>query len=50
MVVHCLVVGWSSRVLIRETSLGVVVPAVVAALVVATLLLVAVSRPVAVDT
>ena len=50
VIVHCLVVGWSSRVLIRETSLSRVLPAIAAALVVATALLVAVSRPVAVET
>jgi 4-amino-4-deoxy-L-arabinose transferase-like glycosyltransferase len=50
VIVHCLVVGWSSRALIRETSAAVVVPAVAAALILATLLLFGTSRRVAVQT
>ena len=50
VVVHCLVVGWSSRVLIREVSLVHVIPAVAGALIVATGLLLATSQPVAEET
>jgi hypothetical protein len=50
VIVHCVLVGWSSRGLIRETSLSRVLPAIAAALLVATALLVAASRPVAVET
>ncbi|MEY2461189.1 MAG: hypothetical protein QOG30_3019 [Acidimicrobiaceae bacterium] len=50
VIVHCLVVGWSSRALIRETSLSRVIPGIAAALVVAAMVLVAAARPVAVET
>ena len=49
VLVHCLVVGWSSRAFIREKSVSGVVPAVAAALVIATVLLLVVSRPVAAE-
>jgi hypothetical protein len=47
VVVHCLVVGWSSRALIRETSIDFVLPAVAAALLIAIVLLLGLSRPAA---
>jgi hypothetical protein len=50
VIVHCLVVGWSSRALIRETSVRRVVPAIAAALIGATILLIGASRPVAAET
>jgi hypothetical protein len=47
--VHCLLVGWSSRVLVREETTGVVAAAVGGALVAAVLILFAFARPVAVE-
>jgi hypothetical protein len=47
--VHCLVVAWSSRGLIRETSLSYVVVAVGGALVAAVMILFATARLVTVD-
>jgi hypothetical protein len=49
VIVHCLVVGWASRALIRQTSVGLVVLACGAALVLATGILFATGRPVAAD-
>ena len=49
VLVHCVVVGWSSRALIRENSVSGVVPAIAAALVIATVLLLMLSRPVAAE-
>jgi len=46
---HCLLVGWSSRVLIRETSILFVVAADAAAFAVALIVLVLAARPVAVE-
>lgn len=48
-IVHCLVVGWSSRALIRETSVDLVVTGTAAALIVATVVLLGTSRPVAAE-
>jgi hypothetical protein len=45
--VHCVLVAWSSRVQIRETSVTVVLLSTGGALVLATLLLLATARPVA---
>lgn len=46
---HCLLVGWSSRALVRETSLAPVVVTSGGALAAAVLLLFAIARPVAVE-
>ncbi|MEY2423149.1 MAG: hypothetical protein QOI95_3216 [Acidimicrobiaceae bacterium] len=49
VVAHCLVVGFASRALIRETSMTLVVPAVGGALFLTAVLLFAVSRPAATE-
>lgn len=48
VVVHCLIVGWASRTLIGESSIGRVVAIVGVALVVAVVVLFATARPIAV--
>jgi hypothetical protein len=48
VIAHCLVVGWSSRVLIRESPMSSVILALAGALLIATLLLFATARRVTV--
>jgi hypothetical protein len=49
VIVHCLVVAWSSRGLIRETSVGLVVTAVGGALIAAVVILCVLARPVSAE-